>query len=110
MTTECTAAQLEFHGLERRAVVGQSNGGKISSDSGELLLRELEQGNGVAFGAMVARHAPCAHHAGTVQAQMCPAPAWPKHDRSRKVQSPIGKVLQACWRCLLDSRYVHRCA
>jgi hypothetical protein len=43
MRTECTAGQLEFHGLGRRAVVGGFNGGKISSDSGGLLLREVEQ-------------------------------------------------------------------
>ena len=43
MKTECTAGQLEFHGLGRRAVVGQFDGGKISSDSGGLLLREVEQ-------------------------------------------------------------------
>jgi hypothetical protein len=43
MGTECTAGQLEFHGLGRRAVVGQFDGGKISSDSGGLLLREVEQ-------------------------------------------------------------------
>ena len=43
MNTECTARQLEFHGLGRRAVVGKFDGGKISSDSGGLLLREVEQ-------------------------------------------------------------------
>jgi len=43
MKTECTASQLEFHGLGRRVVVGQFDGGKISSDSGGLLLREVEQ-------------------------------------------------------------------
>lgn len=43
MKTECTAGQLEFHGLGRRNVVGQFDGGKISSDSGGLLLREVEQ-------------------------------------------------------------------
>ena len=43
MKTECTAEQLEFHGLGRRKVVGKFNGGKISSDSGGLLLREVEQ-------------------------------------------------------------------
>ena len=42
MKTECNAQQLEFHGLGRRAVVGQFDGGKISSDSGGLLLREVE--------------------------------------------------------------------
>jgi hypothetical protein len=43
MRTECTGAQLEFHGLGRRVVVGEFNGGRISSDSGGLLLREVEQ-------------------------------------------------------------------
>jgi hypothetical protein len=43
MKTECSAGQLEFHGLGRRAVVGHFDGGKISSDSGGLLLREVEQ-------------------------------------------------------------------
>ena len=42
MKTECTAEQLEFHGLDRRVVVGEFDGGKISSDSGGLLLREVE--------------------------------------------------------------------
>ncbi len=43
MNTECTAEQLEFHGLGRRTVVGRFDGGKISSDSGGLLLREVER-------------------------------------------------------------------
>ncbi len=43
MDTECTAEQLEFHGLGRRSVVAQFDGGKISSDAGGLLLREVEQ-------------------------------------------------------------------
>ena len=43
MKTECSAGQLEFHGLGRRAVVGEFDGGKISSDSGGLLLREVEK-------------------------------------------------------------------
>jgi hypothetical protein len=43
MNTECSAAPLEFHGLGRRAVVAQFDGGTISSDSGGLLLREVEQ-------------------------------------------------------------------
>jgi len=47
MNTECTAGQLEFHGLGRRAVVGQFDGGRISSDSGGLLLREVEQRTGI---------------------------------------------------------------
>jgi hypothetical protein len=40
--TECNGEQLEFHGLGRRAVVGQFNGGAISSDGGALLLSEVE--------------------------------------------------------------------
>ena len=43
MKTECSADQLDFHSLGRRVVVGQFDGGKISSDSGGLLLREVEQ-------------------------------------------------------------------
>jgi hypothetical protein len=43
MKTECTAEQFELHGLGRRVVVGGFTGGKISSDSGGLLLREVEQ-------------------------------------------------------------------
>lgn len=41
--TECNGEQLEFHGLGRRAVVGQFDGGAISSDGGALLLREVEE-------------------------------------------------------------------
>lgn len=40
--TECNAQQLEFHGLERRRVVGAFDRGAISSDGGALLLREVE--------------------------------------------------------------------
>lgn len=43
MKAECTAGQLGFHGLGRRVVVGKFDGGKISSDSGGLLLRGVEQ-------------------------------------------------------------------
>ncbi|TFH84713.1 IS1380 family transposase [Billgrantia azerbaijanica] len=43
MTTECTPAQLEFHALGRRDVVGRFDGGRISSDGGGLLLREVDQ-------------------------------------------------------------------
>jgi hypothetical protein len=41
--TECNAGQLEFHGLGKRAVVADFDGGIISSDGGGLLLREAEQ-------------------------------------------------------------------
>jgi len=43
MKTQCTAEQLEFHGLGRRDVIGAFNGGRISSDAGGLLLREVEK-------------------------------------------------------------------
>ncbi len=43
MKTECTPDQLEFHGLGRRDVIGEFNGGKISSDGGGVLLREVEK-------------------------------------------------------------------
>ncbi len=41
MNTQCPHNQMEFHGLGRRVVVGKFDGGKISSDSGGLLLREV---------------------------------------------------------------------
>jgi len=43
MKTECKTKQLEFHGLGRRNIVGQFDGGKITSDGGGVLLRETEK-------------------------------------------------------------------
>ncbi|MGH8115053.1 MAG: IS1380 family transposase, partial [Rhodanobacteraceae bacterium] len=43
MSTECSGTQLAFHGFGRRRVVGRFDGGKLSSDGGGLLLREVEQ-------------------------------------------------------------------
>ncbi len=43
MTTECTPAQFEFHALGRREVVGRFDGGRITSDGGGLLLREVDR-------------------------------------------------------------------
>jgi len=40
--TECSAEQLEFHALGKRAVVGRFDGGAISSDGGGLLLSKVE--------------------------------------------------------------------
>lgn len=42
MKTECKPKQMEFHSLGRRAVVGKFDGGRISSDGGGVLLREVE--------------------------------------------------------------------
>src|SRR5699024_5719570 len=43
MTTECNPEQLAFHALGRREVVGRFDGGRITSDGGGLLLREVDQ-------------------------------------------------------------------
>ena len=43
MTTECNPEQLEFHALGRRDVIGRFDGGRITSDGGGLLLREVDQ-------------------------------------------------------------------
>lgn len=43
MTTECTATQLEFQSFGRRRVSGRFDGGRLTSDGGGLLLREVEQ-------------------------------------------------------------------
>ncbi len=43
MNTECTLDQLEFHGLGKRNVIGKFDGGKIISDGGGVLLREVEK-------------------------------------------------------------------
>lgn len=43
MRTECNPDQLEFHPLGRRDVIGRFDGGRITSDGGGLLLREVEQ-------------------------------------------------------------------
>jgi hypothetical protein len=40
--TECKDKELEFQGAGRRQVIGEFNGGTITSDGGALLLRELE--------------------------------------------------------------------
>ncbi|MFX3658376.1 MAG: IS1380 family transposase [bacterium] len=42
MTTECIPCQLEFHALGTREVVGRFDGGRITSDGGGLLLREVD--------------------------------------------------------------------
>ena len=43
METHCTTEQLVFEGLGRRSVVGAFDGGRLTSDSGVLLLREADR-------------------------------------------------------------------
>ena len=43
MTTQCTATQLAFQSFGRRQVTGRFDGGRLTSDAGGLLLREVEQ-------------------------------------------------------------------
>ena len=43
MKTECNPEQLEFQSLGRREVIGRFDGGRITSDGGGLLLREMDQ-------------------------------------------------------------------
>lgn len=46
-STECTAQVCQFQSLKSRQVVAQFNGGKITSDGGGLLLREVEERTGI---------------------------------------------------------------
>src|SRR3990172_5117609 len=43
MTTECSDKQMEFKAMGRRCVRASFDGGRISSDGGGLLLREVER-------------------------------------------------------------------
>ena len=43
METQCTGGQLEFHVLGRRSVTGRFVGGRVSSDGGGGLLREVDR-------------------------------------------------------------------
>ena len=54
MHTECSAKQLEFVGDGRRRVVAGFDAGRVSSDGGLLLLREVAERTG-----MLRRLAPC---------------------------------------------------
>ena len=42
MTTQCTPDQLEFHAFGNRDVIGRFDGGRLTSDGGGLLLREVD--------------------------------------------------------------------
>ncbi len=43
MHTDCTPIELAFEGLGRRAVVGRFDGGRLTTDGGVLLLREVDR-------------------------------------------------------------------
>ena len=45
--TQCNPEQLEFQGFGTRKVVADFSGGRITSDAGSLLLREVEKGTGI---------------------------------------------------------------
>jgi len=47
LPTQCTQTSCGFHGLGRRPVGAQLDGGESSSDGGGLLLREVEQRTGI---------------------------------------------------------------
>ena len=47
MTTECNQLSFAFHSLGSRDVVARFDGGRITSDAGGLLLREVEQATGI---------------------------------------------------------------
>ena len=47
MATECTQKSFAFHTLGRREVIARFDGGRITSDGGGLLLREVERLTGV---------------------------------------------------------------
>ena len=47
MQTQCIPEQMEFQGLGKRKVVADFSGGEVTSDTGGLLLREVEKGAGI---------------------------------------------------------------
>ena len=54
LQTQCKQEYFEFHPLNQRQVVGQFDGGAITTDAGGLLLREVEKRTGI-----LARFAAC---------------------------------------------------
>ena len=50
MSTECKQERLEFQACGSREVVGSFDGGRITSDAGGLLLREVERRRGIIKG------------------------------------------------------------
>ena len=47
MTTECNLFSFDFQPLGSREVVARFDGGRITSDAGALLLREIERATGI---------------------------------------------------------------
>jgi hypothetical protein len=47
MHTDCTASLFSFQDLGEKKIVGDFSGGKITSDAGALLLREIEHATGI---------------------------------------------------------------
>ncbi len=43
MSTQCTPPSLEFHAFGRRQVVGRFDAGRLTSDGGTILLREVDR-------------------------------------------------------------------
>ena len=41
--TECSTDAIEFTGLDRRKVIADFNGGRLTSDAGIFLLREVDR-------------------------------------------------------------------
>jgi hypothetical protein len=43
MTTERNPEPLEFHALGRRGMIGRFDGGRLTSDGGGMLMREVDK-------------------------------------------------------------------
>ena len=43
MKTDCTSRRFEFQGAGRRQIIAQFNGGRITSDGGVVLMREVDR-------------------------------------------------------------------
>ena len=50
MSTQCTPPPLEFHAFGRRQVVGRFDAGRLTSDGGTILLREVDRRLGLMGG------------------------------------------------------------
>ena len=57
MNTECITEPIKFHPHNKQEVIGKFDGGRITSDGGSFLLREIEQHTGV-----IKQFAKCFRH------------------------------------------------